>query len=142
MATTAAAPIVKVIEATIQGKSTRLAYEHPWIVRFAHWLNAISLFVLIGSGLRIFLAFPSLGPRIPQKDFFIQVPPAFTIGGWLGGALQWHLTFVWIFVEAGIATSSIKSSPATIARCCLRTVTSLVCGPWRAITFSSGQNRK
>jgi thiosulfate reductase cytochrome b subunit len=103
MATTTAAPIVKVIGATIQGKSTRLAYEHPRIVRFAHWLNAISLFVLIGSGLRIFLAFPSLGPRIPQKDFLIQVPPAFTIGGWLGGALKWHLTFVWIFVGTGIA---------------------------------------
>ena len=102
MTTTAATtPGVKVIEATIRGKSTPVAYEHPWVVRFAHWLNAVSLFVLIGSGLRIFLAYPSFGPKIPQKDL-INVPAAFTIGGWLGGALQWHFTFMWIFVGTGI----------------------------------------
>jgi len=97
----AAAPKLKVIEATIQGRSARVAYEHPWMVRFAHWLNAIALFVLIGSGLRIFLAFPSFGPKIPQKNF-ISIPPRFTIGGWLGGALQWHFTFMWIFMGTGI----------------------------------------
>ena len=26
-------------------------YEHPLVVRICHWLNAISLFVMIGSGL-------------------------------------------------------------------------------------------
>ena len=40
------------------------AYEHPWMARFCHWVNAISLFVPIGSGWRIFrcCAFPSFGP--------------------------------------------------------------------------------
>jgi len=75
--------------------------EHPWIVRLAHWLNAVALFVLIGSGLRIFLAFPSFGPKIPQQNF-IEVPPQLTVGGWLGGALQWHFTFMWIFVGSGL----------------------------------------
>src|SRR5205814_3681855 len=67
------------------------AYEHPWAVRFTHWMNAASIFVLATSGLQIFRAFPSFGPKIPQ-DNFMNVPKTFTLGGWLGGALQWHFT--------------------------------------------------
>jgi Ni/Fe-hydrogenase b-type cytochrome subunit len=96
-----ATPKIRIVDATIHGRSARVAYEHPWVIRFAHWLNAIALFVLIGSGLRIFLAFPSFGPKIPQRNF-IDVPPQFTLGGWLGGALQWHFTFMWVFVGTGI----------------------------------------
>src|ERR1051326_905094 len=33
----------------------RAAYEHPLVVRLCHWVNAVSLFVLVGSGLQIFL---------------------------------------------------------------------------------------
>ena len=43
-------------------------YEHPLVVRLCHWLNAISLFVMVGSGLQIFRAFPSFGPKIPQQN--------------------------------------------------------------------------
>jgi Ni/Fe-hydrogenase b-type cytochrome subunit len=78
------------------------AYEHPWLVRMTHWLTAISLFVLVGSGLQIFHAFPSFGPKIPQENFF-DPPQAIRIGGWLGGALMWHFTFMWIFMGAGAA---------------------------------------
>ena len=39
----------------------RAAYEHPLPVRLCHWANAISLFVMVGSGLQIFRAFPSFG---------------------------------------------------------------------------------
>jgi Ni/Fe-hydrogenase b-type cytochrome subunit len=88
------------------------AYEHPWVVRSCHWLNAISLFVLIGTGLQIFRAFPSFGPKIPQKNL-LTVPKAFSLGGWLGGALQWHLTFIWIFIGTGllyIAYEAISSN--------------------------------
>ena len=46
----------------------RAVYEHPLPVRICHWLNAISLFVMVGSGLQIFRAFPSFGAKIPQKD--------------------------------------------------------------------------
>jgi Ni/Fe-hydrogenase b-type cytochrome subunit len=77
------------------------AYEHPSVVRFCHWLNAISLFVLIGTGLQIFRAFPSFGPKIPQKNL-LTVPKDFSLGGWLGGALQWHLTFMWVFIGTGL----------------------------------------
>ena len=46
---------------------------------------------MVGSGLQIFRAFPSFGAKIPQKDL-LNWPKSFAIGGWLGGALQWHLT--------------------------------------------------
>jgi Ni/Fe-hydrogenase b-type cytochrome subunit len=77
------------------------AYEHPLAVRFCHWLNTISLFVMAGSGLQIFRAFPSFGPKIPQHDL-LNVPKSLALGGWLGGALQWHLTFAWIYVATGV----------------------------------------
>jgi Ni/Fe-hydrogenase b-type cytochrome subunit len=79
----------------------RAVYEHPWAVRLGHWLNAVSLFVLVTSGLRIFDAFPSFGPRVPEKDL-LEIPKALTLGGWLGGALTWHFTFMWIFTGTGI----------------------------------------
>ena len=79
----------------------RAVYEHPFIVRLCHWLNAVALFVMVGSGLQIFRAFPSFGAKIPQKDL-LHWPKAFAIGGWLGGALQWHLTFMWIYIATGV----------------------------------------
>jgi Ni/Fe-hydrogenase b-type cytochrome subunit len=79
----------------------RAAYEHPLAIRITHWVNAISLFVMIGSGLQIFRAFPSFGPKIPEK-VLLDVPKTFTLGGWLGGALQWHFTFMWFFAASGI----------------------------------------
>jgi Ni/Fe-hydrogenase b-type cytochrome subunit len=79
----------------------RAAYEHPLIVRLCHWINTVALFVMVGSGLQIFRAFPSFGAKIPQKDL-LHWPKAFAIGGWLGGALQWHLTFMWIYIATGV----------------------------------------
>ena len=78
----------------------RAAYEHPWIVRATHWVTAVALVVLVGSGLQIFTAFPSFGPKIPQEDLFV-VPEALRLGGWLAGALMWHFTFMWIFIATG-----------------------------------------
>jgi Ni/Fe-hydrogenase b-type cytochrome subunit len=92
---------VPALTVEVRGKPTIAAYEHSWAVRFCHWLNAISLFVLVGSGLRIFYAFSSFGPKIPEHDLF-EVPTAFTIGTGLANALQWHFTFMWIFVATGL----------------------------------------
>ena len=83
------------------GEVTTAAYEHPFIVRLCHWVNAVALFVMIGSGLQIFRAFSSFGPRVPEKDI-IDWPKSLALGGWLGGALQWHLTFVWIYIASGV----------------------------------------
>jgi hypothetical protein len=79
----------------------RAAYEHPLPIRITHWVNAISLFVMVTSGLRIFRAFPSFGAKIPE-NILLDIPKSLTLGGWLGGALQWHFTFLWIFGVSGV----------------------------------------
>ena len=40
--------------------SSRLTYRHRLPVRIMHWVNVLCLFVLIGSGLQIFIAHPAL----------------------------------------------------------------------------------
>jgi len=92
-----AEPIAKTEESPL----VRAAYEHPLPIRITHWANAISLFVLVASGLRIFRAFPSFGPKIPEK-VLLDIPKSLTLGGWLGGALQWHFTFMWFFAASGV----------------------------------------
>jgi len=102
MATTKSGLTIRTIEVDHNGVRQTLAQEHSWLVRFTHWLNAISLVVMTMSGLQIYMAFPSFGPKIPQENF-LQVPEAMRLGGWLGGALQWHLTFAWMFTLTGVA---------------------------------------
>jgi len=88
----------------IEAKTGQVApavYEHPWPVRFSHWLNTVSLFVMVGSGLQIFRAFPSFGAKIPQKNL-LNWPKSFALGGWLGGGLQWHLSFMWLYMATGL----------------------------------------
>jgi Ni/Fe-hydrogenase b-type cytochrome subunit len=86
---------------TDEPEFVRAAYEHPLAIRITHWVNAVSLFVMVTSGLRIFRAFPSFGPKIPEK-ILLDIPKSLTLGGWLGGALQWHFTFMWFFAGSGI----------------------------------------
>ncbi|MEO5896416.1 MAG: cytochrome b/b6 domain-containing protein [Vicinamibacterales bacterium] len=90
---------------------SRPIYEHPWAVRFSHWANAVTVMVLTLSGLQIFSAFPSFGAKIPQQNLIEEVPKVLVLGGWLGGALQWHFTFMWIFAGAGVlyAVSQVVS---------------------------------
>lgn len=89
------------IENAKNDELTEAVYEHPLIIRLCHWVNAVSLFVLAGSGLQIFRAFPSFGAKIPEK-VLIEWPKSLAIGGWLGGALEWHLTFMWIYLGTGL----------------------------------------
>src|ERR1700687_3848301 len=57
----------KPIPKTDESPPVLAAYEHPLPIRITHWATAISLFVLVASGLRIFREFPSFGPKIPEK---------------------------------------------------------------------------
>ena len=74
--------------------------EHPAVVRLSHWAAAIAVVMLVMSGLEIFAAFPSFGSKVPQHDL-LALPEAVPLGGWLGGALQWHVTFAGLLVAAG-----------------------------------------
>jgi thiosulfate reductase cytochrome b subunit len=67
---------------------------HPWPLRLMHWLNAVAIITLIGSGWEIFNASPFLPFVFPQWA---------TIGEWLGGAVAWHLAAIWLLMLNGLA---------------------------------------
>ena len=62
---------------------------HPLYVRLFHWLNAVAIILMIMSGWRIYNASPL---------FSFRFPASITLGGWLGGALQWHFAAMWLLV--------------------------------------------
>jgi len=90
-----------VLEVETAEDATEAVYEHPWPVRLTHWINAVALVVMVGSGFQIFRAFPSFGAKIPQKDL-LHWPKGLALGAWLAGGLQWHLTFAWIYIGSGL----------------------------------------
>ncbi|MEO7795542.1 MAG: cytochrome b/b6 domain-containing protein [Thermoanaerobaculia bacterium] len=90
-----------------RGERWRAIFEHPAPVRLAHWAIALAVPVLALSGLQIFRAFPSFGTKIPQEDL-LNLPLWAGLGGWLGGALQWHFTFMWLFFAAALAYASYQ----------------------------------
>jgi thiosulfate reductase cytochrome b subunit len=66
---------------------------HPGWVRIGHWINAIAMVVMIGSGWQIYNASPL---------FAFTFPRAITLGDWLGGALRWHFAAMWLLVVNGM----------------------------------------
>ncbi|AIY43285.1 Thiosulfate reductase cytochrome B subunit (membrane anchoring protein) [Collimonas arenae] len=66
---------------------------HPLWLRITHWLNALAVIVMILSGWRIYNASPIFPFRIPSE---------WTLGGWLGGALQWHFAAMWLLALNGL----------------------------------------
>jgi thiosulfate reductase cytochrome b subunit len=66
---------------------------HPLWLRITHWLNALAVFIMIFSGWRIYNASPIFGFKFPDS---------LTLGGWLGGALQWHFAAMWLLVVNGL----------------------------------------
>jgi thiosulfate reductase cytochrome b subunit len=67
---------------------------HPLAVRITHWVNAFALLLMVLSGWRIYNASPL---------FDFRFPDAWTLGGWLAGALQWHFAAMWLLVLNGLA---------------------------------------
>ncbi|MET0706708.1 MAG: cytochrome b/b6 domain-containing protein [Tardiphaga sp.] len=66
---------------------------HPLYVRVTHWINAVAMIAMLGSGWEIYNASPL---------FPFVFPKAITLGGWLAGALLWHFAAMWLFVANGI----------------------------------------
>jgi thiosulfate reductase cytochrome b subunit len=74
--------------------------DHSYVTRLGHWLAAIAIPVLALSGLQILRGFPSFGDKLPA-GLELPLPDALpTLGGWLGGALAWHVSFAWFFALA------------------------------------------
>jgi thiosulfate reductase cytochrome b subunit len=78
----------------------------PGIIRATHWANLVLVAVMIGSGLRILVAYPFLGPQGAVYGWYPlqgRAPPGLlTIGGWLAGARHWHFAFAWLFVANAV----------------------------------------
>lgn len=88
---------------------------HPGIVRVTHWLNAIAILIMVGSGWRIYNNVPIF--------HWIEFPLWATLGGdpdltyarnsdvGFSNALLWHLAGMWLFVVNGLVylTYSIAS---------------------------------
>jgi thiosulfate reductase cytochrome b subunit len=83
------------------------ALVHPRWVRVTHWINALAMFMMIGSGWQIYDASPLFR--------FIHFPREIALGEWLAGALLWHFAAMWllvingvIYVSLGIATGRFR----------------------------------
>jgi thiosulfate reductase cytochrome b subunit len=66
---------------------------HPLYVRITHWINALAVLIMIGSGWQIYNASPL---------FPFTFPKSVTLGGWLAGALLWHFAAMWLLVANGL----------------------------------------
>src|SRR5438552_16417605 len=92
---------------------------HPLYVRMTHWINALAILIMIGSGWQIYNAAPL---------FAFTFPASITLGGWLAGGLLWHFAAMWLLVAnglvylgAGLATGRLRKKllpirPADVVR--------------------------
>jgi thiosulfate reductase cytochrome b subunit len=92
---------------------------HPLCVRITHWINALAVLILIGSGWQIYNAAPL---------FAFTFPTRITLGGWLAGGPLWHFAAMWLLVAnglvylgAGLATGRLRKKllpirPADVIR--------------------------
>lgn len=69
------------------------AVIHPLWVRLTHWINALAILMMVGSGWRIYDASPLFG---------FTFPDSISLGGWLAGALLWHFAAMWLLVANGL----------------------------------------
>jgi thiosulfate reductase cytochrome b subunit len=91
---------------------------HPLYVRITHWINALAMLVMIGSGWQIYNASPL---------FPFTFPPSLALGGWLAGGILWHFAAMWllianglVYVTLGLATGRFRKllpiRPGDVAR--------------------------
>jgi thiosulfate reductase cytochrome b subunit len=101
-----AAPIEVLAEAGAPaGMRFRGRRAQPLTIRLNHWLNVLFIVLMAGSGIEIYAAYPSLGPRGAQYGWYpfqgIEPPEALTVGGWLAGARRWHFAIAWLLMLNG-----------------------------------------
>jgi len=89
------------------------------VVRITHWVGAAAMICMILSGWQIYNASPLLPFSFPQWA---------TLGGWLAGAIAWHIAAMWVLMADGLiyliwgAASGhfrrdlLPITPATVAR--------------------------
>jgi thiosulfate reductase cytochrome b subunit len=68
---------------------------HPLPIRVMHWINAVAMIVMIGSGWKIYNDEVIFG--------WLHFPDAITIGRWAQHGLQWHFFGMWVLAINGLA---------------------------------------
>jgi thiosulfate reductase cytochrome b subunit len=71
---------------------------HPRWVRMTHWINALAMAMMIGSGWQIYDASPLFDFTFPRQ---------IALGNWLAGALLWHFAAMWLLVINGAVYVSL-----------------------------------
>jgi len=100
---------------------------HPLWVRASHWLNALAAVLMALSGWRIYDASPIYPP--------FTFPHGITIGGWLGGALQWHFAAMWLLVGNGLFYLAMSLATGRLVRKMLPVTPASV---WRDVRAALG----
>ena len=80
---------------------------HPAWLRATHWFNVVAVVIMVGSGWRIYNAAPVFDLRFPGE---------ITMGGWLGGALQWHFAGMWLLAFNGLFYLGLNLASGRFAR--------------------------
>ena len=84
---------VQAAEHPAMGIEARSGLIHPVWVRVTHWINALAMLMMIGSGWQIYDASPLFGFTFPHQ---------IALGNWLAGALLWHFAAMWLLVINGV----------------------------------------
>ena len=80
---------------------------HPAWLRVTHWLNALAVVIMVMSGWRIYNASPL---------FDFKFAKGITLGGWLGGAIQWHFAAMWLLAANGLVYLLCNAATGRIVR--------------------------
>ena len=67
---------------------------HPLALRVMHWINALAMIIMIGSGWAIYNDEVILG--------WLHFPHWMTLGAGPEGALQWHFAAMWLLMLNGL----------------------------------------
>ncbi len=68
---------------------------HPLPVRIMHWINAVAMLIMIGSGWGIYNDSVLFG--------FLHFPPWLKLGSWAAQSLLWHFAGMWLLAVNGLA---------------------------------------
>jgi thiosulfate reductase cytochrome b subunit len=68
---------------------------HPLPIRIMHWINAVTVIIMIGSGWKIYNDEVIFG--------WLHFPESITIGKWAQHGLQWHFLGMWILALNGLS---------------------------------------
>ena len=104
--------------------ATTLRRIHPLVVRVTHWLGAAAMVCMIMSGWMIYNASPLFGFSFPRWA---------TLGGWLGGAIAWHLACMWLLIANAVVYLGYGLASRHLARSFLPLTPALV---WRDLRLA------